>query len=73
MPDYRIFSMGGRGRVVESYSATCADDKQACLLLENTLKIGTRAEVWSGTRFVAKLVLPSHSTAERPSEHGSND
>jgi len=72
MPDYQIFSVDGRGRVVEGYSATCADDKEACLLLENTLKMGTRAEVWSGTRFVAKLVLPSHSTAELPPGHGSN-
>jgi len=72
VPDYRIFSMDGRGRVVEGYSANCADDKEACLLLENTLKIGTRAEVWSGTRFVAKLVLPSQPTAELPPEHGSS-
>lgn len=72
MPKYRIFALDGRGRVVDSSSATCADDKEACLLLENTLKMGTRAEVWSGTRFVAKLVLPSHPTAELPPAHGSN-
>jgi len=56
VPAYSIFNMDRRGRVVEGYSATCADDKEACLLLENTLKIGTRAEVGFGTRFVAKVV-----------------
>ena len=72
MPDYRIFSMDGRGRILEGFNTTCTDDKEACRLLENTLKIGARAEIWSGKRFVAKVSMPSQPVVIVPPPRGSD-
>jgi len=71
VPEYRIFSMDRRGRILEGFNAICADDEEACRLLENSPSVGTRAEIWSGTRFVAKVVMPAQPAIIVPLIPGS--
>ena len=57
MTHYRFFSLDSAGRVLGSFDATCANDKEACSRMEGFQKAGAQIEVWSGSRFVGKIAL----------------
>jgi len=71
VPEYRVFSLDRQGRILEGFNAICADDKEACELLEQSPSVGTRAEIWSSTRFVAKVVMPVQPATVVPPPPGS--
>ena len=52
MPEYQIYMLDGRGRVVSGLSAQCVDDDVARALSRQRLRSGTNAELWEGTRYL---------------------
>jgi Ser-tRNA(Ala) deacylase AlaX len=54
MPDYRVYYVGHHGHFVDTGFLKCADDQEA-LKQAAQYADGLHVELWSGSRFVAKL------------------
>jgi hypothetical protein len=66
MAEYRVFPVGLDGHFVGSRALTCANDAEA---IEQAVRLadGHDVELWSGDRFVTRLVYkPKQSPSGKP-------
>lgn len=58
MAEYQFFCLNTVGRILNRFSGSFANDKEACSRLDVFLTAGTQVEVWSGSRFIGKVFTP---------------
>ena len=64
MPEYRIYTLGFDGRVVNAEDIECADDRGAIKKAQQTVN-GRDAELWELGRFIGRLMPGDIELRER--------
>jgi hypothetical protein len=57
---YRVYMIGSDRHIKDVETVTCTTDQEACVEAERMLELYKTAEVWDGSRLVARVSLPPH-------------